>query len=235
MAPQETKFNTSFIPKKPVATSSGVSSKTTSSFRKRGPNILSLIGLFIFLASLVSTAGVYGWKYQTEKSIADQIESLKIAREGFDEQTVANATRLNERIISVKSILENHTAPSNVFAVIEDVILKSVRLKNFSYSLQANGGVKLSGSGTASGYEAVVLQSDEFGYTGKFRDVIFSNVQNNQDSTVNFNFSAVVDSDMFLYSKNMEAGLTYNVEMKTLNDDAENAANISEVNNIFKR
>jgi len=234
MAPQETKFNTSFIPKKSSAAPSGNSTKVSSNFRKKGPNILSLIGLFIFLASLVSTAGVYGWKYQTEKQIEDQIESLKIAREGFDEQTVSNATRLNERIISVQKILENHTAPSNVFAVIEDVILKSVRLKNFSYSRQENGNVRLNGSGTASGYEAVVLQSDEFGFTGQFRDVIFSNVQNNPDSTVNFNFSTTVDSDMFLYSKNMDAGLTDGSEIQTLDEQAENAANISEINNIFK-
>jgi hypothetical protein len=233
MAPQETKFNTSFIPKKPVATPAG---QSVATFKKKGPNIFSLIGLFIFFASLVATAGVYGWKYQIENDIAGQIEDLKKARNEFDEQTVANATRLNERLMSVKNILENHTAPSSVFALLEDVILKSVKLNNFTYASQADGTVKLSGSGSAAGYESIVLQSDEFGYAGQFRDVIFSNVQSSANSGVSFSFSAAVDSGLFLYSKNMDSEFSIlDNDSPAIVEEGDNASEQVEFNNIFER
>jgi hypothetical protein len=232
MAQQQSKFNTSFIPKKPAATSTPVGKSGGATFKRKGPNLLSIIGLFIFLASLVATGGVYFWKMQIENQIEDQIENLRQARNEFDEQTVANATRLNERIIAVEDILEKHTAPSNIFAILEDVILKSVRLRNFSYTTQADGQIKVSGSGNAAGYESVVLQSDELGFTGLFRDVVFSNVQTTQDQSVNFNFSALVDSGLFLYSKNMGGELSQTNELETFEGDAENASGLI---NIFER
>jgi hypothetical protein len=232
MAQQQTKFNTSFIPKKPTSTPSTTGKSGGVSFKRKGPNILSLIGLFIFIAAIVATAGVYFWKFQIENQISAQIENLRQARNEFDEQTVANATRLNERIIAVENILENHTAPSNVFAILEDVILRSIRLRNFSYTTQADTTVKISGSGNAVGYESVVLQSDELGLTGLFRDTVFSNVQTTQDQSVNFNFSAAVDSELFLYSKHMGGGLSQDDSLEIFDEEADNA---SGVNNIFER
>ena len=231
MAAQNTKFNTSFIPKKSVSTSSGSSSGGVK-FKKKGPNLLSIIGLLIFLAAVVSTAGVYLWQDQVEKQIDDQIENLRQARSEFDEQTVANATRLNERIIAVKNILDNHTAPSNIFATLEDIILKSVRLRNFTYNSNEDGNIKVSGDGNAAGYESVVQQSDELGYTGNFRDVVFSNVQTIENQTVNFSFSSVIDSSLFLYSKNLSNEFSNGNDLEVFDEEADNA---SGVNNIFER
>lgn len=232
MAQQQTKFNTSFIPKKPVATPSATSKSGGVNFKRKGPNLLSLIGLFIFLVSVVATGGVYFWKIQIENQIADQIENLKQARNEFDEQTIANANRLNERIIAVDNILENHVAPSNVFAILEESILQSIRLRSFSYTSQDDGTVKISGSGNALGYEGVVVQSDKFGETGLFRDTIFSNVQTAQDQSVNFNFSAAMDKNIFLYSKYIGESLTMNQNTIESIEPSENAG---QINNIFER
>ena len=48
------------------------------------------------------------------------IEELKEARDSFDEDTIAAATRLNERINAVKDLLNNHKAPSAILMFLED-------------------------------------------------------------------------------------------------------------------
>jgi hypothetical protein len=221
---QETKYTTSFIPKKPVAT------PKTATVIKRGPNILSLIGLFIFLASILGVVGVYVWRYQLENQIETQLDDLRKARSEFDEQTVANATRLNERIIAVKDLLNNHKAPSNLFSVLESSMLQTVRLRNLNYQSQEDNTIKINGSGEAANFEAVVLQSDAFGDIGNFRDVIFSDVQTNQDGTsVSFSFSSSIEDNLVLYRKKLDN--SFGVEVETFDEPAENASSF----NIFKR
>jgi hypothetical protein len=215
MADQQTKFNTSFIPKKQVATPQ---SKPLS--RKKGPSLFSIIGLFIFLGSIIALAGVYGWKYQTENVIDSQIQQLEAARSEFNEQTIKEATRLNERIIAVEDLLSNHVAPSNIFSILENITLQSVRYNSLSYTTGEDGEIKISGTGSAvapnsqqSGFESVVLQSDEFGKTGNFRDVLFSGVQTTQDGTsVSFTLDASIEEELMLF-KNRKVNNFEDVEV----------------------
>jgi hypothetical protein len=228
MADQQTKFNTSFIPKKQVAT------PKSSPIKKSGPNLFSMIGLFIFLGSILALAGVYGWKIQTENAIDNQISELEKARSEFDEQTIKEATRLNERIIAVEDLLENHLAPSNMFKILEDVTLETVRYNSLTYTTGEDGEIKITGSGFAvapntdqSGFESVVLQSDEFGATGDFRDVLFSEVQTTQDGTsVTFTLDAALEQELVLF-KNREVDNFEEVE------EGDNASRNSIIKDIF--
>jgi hypothetical protein len=191
---QETKYTTSFIPKKPV-------SIPKISVTKRGPNIISAIGAFIFLGSIIASAGTYYWKYDIEKKIESQIQTLQSARREFDERTIAEATRLNDRLNAVKTLLDNHKAPSNIFSLLEDLTLTTIRFNNLDYRTEQDGSIKISGSGSGRGFESVVLQSDEFGMSGHFRDAIFSNVQTNEQTGVTFSFAASLNGDIVLYKK----------------------------------
>ncbi len=196
------KYTTSFIPRKAVAVSN------TPYVKSGGPNILTLIGLFVFFGSILAAGGVYLWKIQTEKAIESQITSLKRARDEFDQKTLAAATRLNERLIAVKSLLDNHKSPSQIFSVIEEKILKNVRLRNLTYTTDVDGTIKIKSSGNAVGFEAVVLQSDELGDTGLFKDVLFSEVQTATAGLVTFSLSASLDSKSVLYRKKFESPLS---------------------------
>ncbi len=202
MAPQqETKFNTSFIPKKPVSTNSG------QVVKKSGGNIFSTIGLFLFILSLIGAAGVFLWKNQTQNAIDSQIEQLQLARREFDEQTIAAATRLNNKIEAVKHLLDNHVAPSTIFNILEESTLASVRFNNLRYSTTDSGTIDISGSGRALSFESVVLQSDELG-NSDFRDVLFDNVQQNEAGDgVTFSMNASIDKNVVLYRNNIDGSI----------------------------
>lgn len=198
---QGQKYTTSFIPKKPV-----YAPKTGKIKSGKGPNFLSLLGLVFFLGSILMAGGVFVWKLQTQATIDSQISDLKKAQAEFDEKTIAAATRLNERIIAVKDLLDNHKAPSEVFSVLENITLETVRFRKLSYVTEEDGSISMMGTGQAIGFESVVLQSDEFGGTGSFRDVIFSEVQSNvEGGIVTFSLDSVLDPDLVLYRKKFSA------------------------------
>jgi hypothetical protein len=192
------KYTTSFIPRKAVAVSN------TTFVKTGGPNILTIIGLFVFFGAVLASGGVYLWKIQTQRTIDGQIVSLTKARDEFDQNTLKAATRLSERIVAVKSLLDNHKSPSQIFSVLEEKILKNVRLRNLTYTTDVDGTIKIKSSGTASGFEAVVLQSDELGDTGLFKDVLFSEVQTAVQNVVTFSLSASLDPKSVLYRKKLE-------------------------------
>lgn len=187
------KYTTSFIPKKPVAV------PNTGFKQATGPKVMTIIGLFFFLGSIALGAGVYLWKIQINASIANQIESLKKSREEFDNDTLAAATRLNERITVAKNLLETHKSPSQALSLLEDNTLVTVRLKTLSYSTEADGSIRLKGTGSASGFKSVILQSNEMGKTGSLRDVMFSDVQSTTGGLVSFSLDSLLEEKVVLY------------------------------------
>jgi len=197
MAPeQQTKFTTSFIPKKPVA-------PTVTKYNK-GSNFLNIITIAIFLGTLVFSGGVYLYKLNVQRQINGQIETLKKARAEFDENFIQSATRLNSRIIAVKNLIDTHKAPSEVFSLLQQHTLDTVRFNNFTYSTdKSDGSININANGVGLGYPSIVLQSDEFGQTGSLKDVVFSSVQPNDSGLVNFTFKSELDKAMILYRKTL--------------------------------
>lgn len=196
------KYTTSFIPKKPVAI------PTAGYSRSAGPKIMTMIGVFVFFASLLLGAGVYLWKIQINSSITAQIESLRKSRDEFDKGTIEAATRLNERINVAKNLLEKHKAPSRMFELLEDITLVTVRLKNLTYSTEADGSIKISGGGVASGFKSVILQSNEMGKTGSLRDVMFSEVQSISGNLVSFTLNSMLEEKVVLYKSKFDNQFT---------------------------
>ncbi len=192
---QGKKYTTSFIPRKAVAV------PNTPYVKTGGPSLLSLIGFFVFIGAALSAGGVYVWKIQTERTIAAQIETLKKARAEFDENTIKAATRLNDRINAAEQLLDNHIAASQIFDILEKIILSSVRLRNLTYTTDIDGTINIKANGTAKGFESVVLQSDQMGLTGLFKDVLFSEVQSAGLNLVTFSMTANVDPKSVLYRK----------------------------------
>lgn len=199
MEKQNQKFQTSFIPKKPE-------SITADNFKRgKKSNIISIIATLIFLATLVFAGGVYGYKLTIQKQIQNQLSELKAARERLDESLIANANRLNDRISAVKEILDKHKAPSEIFSLLEQYTLGSVRFTSLSYDTDAQGIITINANGIGTGFQSVVLQSDQFGDTGVLRDAVFSSVQPNQEGYVNFAFQSSVDPQFVLYRKSLIA------------------------------
>lgn len=196
MAGEQTKFTTSFIPKKPVTpTVSGY--KTTSNF-------LTIIMVAIFLGTVVFGVGVFAYKLTVEKQIDGQIKTLENSRNEFDENFIREATRLNTRIIAVRKLIDGHQAPSAVFDLLQERTLETIRFNNLKYATdKTKGTIVIEANGVGLGYQSIVLQSDEFGRTGSLKDVVFSSVQPTDSGLVNFALTSQIDPAVVLYRKTL--------------------------------
>jgi hypothetical protein len=121
----DTNFQTSFIPKKPLAEERVVAPTHTS--------LYSFIATLIFFASLAAGAGVYFYQASLAKSLTNSQSELAIARNSFEPTRIAMLEVLDRRITDSKQLLAAHVAVSPIFAALEADTLKSVQFTKFSY------------------------------------------------------------------------------------------------------
>jgi hypothetical protein len=198
MEPQHAKFQTSFVPQKPVVNASPRIKAKKSSF-------FTIFTTIIFLGFVVAAVGVFVYKIGLENQITGQLSDIEKAREKLDEALIGRATALNDKIISIGQLLNDHQAPSQVLGLLETHTLPQIRILNFEYEFDAQQNILISGSGIGVGYESIILQSDEFSKSNAIKDLVFSSVQRGENNLVNFNFSAKIDRQFVLYGRKIGA------------------------------
>jgi hypothetical protein len=187
---------TSFIPKKPL--------ETTGRFKEPGGmGFLLLISLFIFIASVVGAAGVFGYQTITKNSIASKSDSLQKAEGAFDLSTVQDLIRMDARINSANTLLASHVAPSAIFAFLSQQTLQNVQFTSFTYTLSSDNAANIVLSGIADNFSTVALQSDQFGASKVLKDVVFSSIKNGTGNSVTFSVSATLDASLINFGKNL--------------------------------
>jgi|GEM_PF-1224633 len=195
----ETKFTTSFIPKKPIQSVS----KGGKIKRKKGSDLLVLISFVIFIAMIVAAVGAFLYEKKLQRDITLQKQNLEEVSQSLNQQFISEAVRLNDRINGVQNLLDKHLSPSQVFFLLEKYTISTLRFGNLSFSVSPDGNLLLQGSGTAVGFESIIQQSDAYGQSKFLRDIIFSNLQNNQEGLVNFSFQSTVDPLLINYRETL--------------------------------
>ena len=222
----ETKFTTSFIPKKTVPTVS-----TGGYMKKRkSSSILTLIAFVIFISTIIIAVVTFLYKVKLESDIQNQSETLKIAGESLDQEFISKAVRLSERISGVQNLLDNHLSPSQVFYLLEDWTITTLRFNSLNFSLNEDGQLDLSGSGVASGFESIIQQSDKYGESNYLRNIIFSGLQSNAEGLVSFGFQGNANRKLINYRENLEGN---EVRNETFNTD--NVDDFTEQENILNQ
>jgi len=192
----DSKFQTSFIPKKPIVASESLVRKSVDFF--------AIVATVLFLGSLVLAGTVYAWKFTLEKQVATSEASLVKAREQFDQAFIGYVNRLNSRIETSKSLLHNHVGASTIFGFLASHTLKTISYSGFTYSYEADGTVKVVLTGLAKGYSTIALQSEEFGKQNQYiKSPIFSNLNPDQTGAVTFTLTALLDPNLISYQKNL--------------------------------
>ena len=167
----------------------------------RGMSLFLLVSIFLFLGSLLLAAGVYLWKGSLERNIESQKESLARNRDAFEPASITKLQRLSRRLEISKTILANHLAPSQLFAVLEDSTLQNVRFSSMEFALdQTKGVASLTMKGQARSYGAVARQSDVFAKASGIKNPVFSELNLDQRGNVVFSFTAAVDPSSMRYS-----------------------------------
>lgn len=196
----DTNFQTSFIPKKPLAESSTPVVHETSLF--------SFIATLVFFAMIVAAVAMYFYQNALAKSIASDSASLVAARNSFEPALITQLKTLDRRLTDANVLLRNHIAVSPIFAALQGVTLKSVQFTKFSYSTPSDPSAPITVrmSGRARDYSSIALESDELATNKSIHNPIFSNLTlDERTGTVTFDLVFTVDADLVRFTKHVDS------------------------------
>ena len=207
----ETKFQTSFIPKKPIPTI-GPSGNVIVAHPKRVGNVFMLIAFVVFAASLLSVGGAYLWK-QHLLSAADGYKADLAKREAqFNTDLIAQLNASSVKIATVDQLLSAHLAYSKIFSIISRFTAESVQFTSLDMAapLSPGGDVQVTLTGYGLNLSTVAFQSDVMSQLDKYdlnkivKNPIISNPALNSNGTVSFtlNFSVAGKSLSYADSVN---------------------------------
>ncbi|MBI2047787.1 MAG: hypothetical protein HYT27_01475 [Parcubacteria group bacterium] len=186
-------FKTSFIPKKPLIRENILG-------QQKGVNLVLFVSIIIFFATVLIAGGVFLFDVLLKRQESSLTSSIERAREAIEPELVASLGRIDARIKAAKNILDNHTAISPIFDLLEQLTLSSVSFESLRYVVESEGKITFQLSGTARNYSSVALQSVLFGENRYIENPIFSNLQLNNQGSVSFNFSANINKRLVLFS-----------------------------------
>ena len=197
------RVTTSFIPKESL-----VSERSPRPERRNPLVFVNLVAAAILVVAVLGSAGVFLLKTYTVQSIASKKKSLDLQRAAFEPSTIEELLRLDQRINASSGLLKTHIAPSLMFAELEGRTNVNVRFKNMKFEPGGSGKYIVTMSGSARSFNAVALQSDQFGKSNIFKDPIFSNLNLDSNGDVIFDFTALIDPARISYATAVAAGLT---------------------------
>lgn len=195
----DTNFQTSFIPKKPLAEDRVPVAAHTS--------IFSFIATLIFFAALGSAAAMYFYQASLTKDIASKSVSLEAARNSLEPELLKTLQKLDKRITNANILLGNHIVVSPIFAALEINTLKSIQFTRFSYATPADQSapVTIHMSGKGRDYASVALQSDQLAKNKNIHNSIFSNLAlDEQTGKVSFDLVFTVDADLVRFTNHLD-------------------------------
>lgn len=196
----EPKFQSSFIPKGPLATT-GIVSRTSSQSDR---SVLGTLAVLVFVLSILTSAGAFGYEWYLRKDISKMSQDLITAESALDKETINKISALDGRIVSTKSLLNSHIVLSPLFTFIEDSTLKTVRYTQFRYS-SSPSGLKLSMQGEARGYSTLALQAQIFNSSKYMKDVVFGDLSLDEKGNVNFSLKANLDPSITAFNRGESA------------------------------
>ena len=192
-------FQTSFIPKKPLAEERAPVAEHSS--------ILTLLATLIFFAALAAAAGMYFYKASLEKNITSMTAELAASRNSFEPSLIATLQQLDRRITSANQLLNNHIVVSPIFAALEVNTLKSVQFTKFSYVTTADPSsqITIKMSGMARDYASIALQSDQLATNTNIHNSIFSNLSlEEKTGMVGFDLTFTVDASLVHFVNHLD-------------------------------
>jgi hypothetical protein len=189
----ETKFQTSFIPKKPVVTTAGGEHHGPS-----GTSVLMFVAMLIFIGSIGWAVGAtLGVGYYTRQQ-EDYKINLAENEKQFKTPLIEELSRANTKIDLAKQLIKNHVAVSEALTIIAALTAEKVKFTDFEFSADAKNAssYRIKMRGLADSFNSIAFQSDVFGKSLKYgtnkvvKNPILSDLTVDTNGDVKFNFSA---------------------------------------------
>lgn len=201
---------TSFIPKR-------AAEQTVSGGGSSGAGIFFFLALIVFLGSVLLGGGAFAYKQYLTQSIKSKSDSLDRARAAFEPATIQDLMRLDKRMAQARQILEAHTSPSAVFAIISRSTLSTVAFQKYDFSSGVDGKGIIDLHGKTTTFSDVALQSDAMNGEHALKDVLFGGFSVAKDGGVEFEITASVDRSSINYRSNLLAGGGANIDTPNTN------------------
>ncbi len=184
----EPKFQSSFIPKGPLATTGTV----TKTSRQSDTSFLGTLAVFVFVLSILLCGGAFGYEWYLRKDIGDLALQLKEAKSDLKPEIVKQISDLDERIVATEGLLNQHIVLTPLFEYFETFTVKAVQFTDFKYTTQ-DGILKLALRGKARGYATLAYQAKLFNESQFMRDVVFGDLSLDDEGNVDFSMTTTLD------------------------------------------
>src|SRR3989344_3348115 len=156
----ETRFQTSFIPQKPIVTGGAEIVR-----RKAPPNFFLILGIVVFIFALALFGGLFLYKGTLTKSNQEKKQKITEAINNFEPELTKQLSLLKARVDSSKQLLRGHVAVTSLLALLESVTAQTIRFREMSFTVSADAisreqkmGMTLKGE--SQGYASIAFQSD---------------------------------------------------------------------------
>lgn len=195
----EPKFQTSFIPKKPIVSNEGSGMGVV-----RPTNIFSLIATIFFLVTVIISGGFFVYKRVLKGQIAQANLEIQKANDAIELEKIKELIDSNSRIVSSQKLLEKHITASNILLLMQELTVKRMRFTNMSYK-NTESQIDLIIRGEVQSYNALAQQEKIFSESEFLRDQSFSTISLIENGQVSLEFSAKIDSSLISYKKAIES------------------------------
>jgi hypothetical protein len=194
----EPKFQTSFIPQKPVTGDVHPVSHTGSTFA-----VVPFVAGLLFVGSLVAAGGAYFYSIQLEKQIAGKAESLTQIESKLDTPVFDELRLASQQMKAVRSLLEKHVATSQIFAFLEQNILPTTQLDSFNMRFNDKGQPEVLVKSQIQSYIQAVRQAQVLKESPLVISVRFGDLSLTQNGTVQTDFTIVFDPKVSSYAQSI--------------------------------
>jgi len=200
----ETKFQTSFIPRKPLVPNSSAAPSTSGG--GASTSVFVIASVIIFCLSVASAIVVFGWEKVEAKKIEENKVLLQSNRNKFgtDIEVLKN---FNKRINVTKNLIDGHMSVSNIFAMIAESTVDKVRFTEFGFEAPADprrDRIEITMRGEADSFASLAYQADVFAES-EFTDSSISKLNIGEKGIVTFDFKTVIPLSTILYENQFEA------------------------------
>ncbi len=195
----EPKFQTSFIPKKPVIDASRAMLPTV-----KNVNIFSTIATVVFVLTILVSGGLFGYRYYLIGKIVQNDKDLNSARAAFQPETIKQLLDASTRFTTISNLLENHFVVSELLVMLEQLTVKNVAFSELTYSY-SSGIISVSMNGQSRTFNALAQQSDIFYKSGFLLSQLFSDFNLTDTGNVSFKYSANILKDLVSYKSKVGA------------------------------
>jgi hypothetical protein len=203
----ETKFQTSFIPKKPIA--SPIGAVPTPARAKASGSLYMTLATLLFIISLLGAGGVYAYQQYLTNALQSYKDDLATREKQFNTSLIQELKAEEVKLTLAHNLLNTHLALSQIFDIVGRFTIEKVRFMSLDLAMPTgqDDGIKLSLQGYGTSLTAVAFQSKVFNQLSQYglgqvvKNPILSNPTIGNNGSVAFGFTATIDPSTLSYEK----------------------------------